>query len=98
MQRQAVPTVKRKTASWYGMEGLVASDSGVSVIAENDGVVHYVDSQRIVHSTTTKDKKKNGESGVDIYNLTKYMRSMLIRVNQLPIVKAGMHVKQVIFS
>ena len=78
------------------MEGLVASDSGVSVIAENDGVVHYVDSQRIVvHSTTTKDKKKNGESGVDIYNLTKYMRSNANTcVNQLPIVKAGMHVKR----
>ena len=88
------------------MEALVASDSGVSQVAERDGIVHYVDSQRIiVHSedntkldTKLTDALGNStktDSGVDIYNMTKYMRSNTNTcINQLPIVKAGMQVKR----
>jgi len=99
MQRQAVPTIKsEKPLVGTGMEALVASDSGVSLVAERDGVIHYVDSQRIVIHSDINDKKNitnEADTGVDIYNLTKYMRSNTNTcVNQLPIVKAGMHVKR----
>ncbi len=106
MQRQAVPTIKsEKPLVGTGMERLVASDSGVSQVAERDGVVQYVDSQRIVvHSESNTKNSKLAEavvntgltdSGVDIYNLTKYMRSNTNTcVNQMPIVKAGAKVKR----
>jgi DNA-directed RNA polymerase subunit beta len=106
MQRQAVPTIKsEKPLVGTGMERLVASDSGVSQVAERDGVVKYVDSQRIVvHSESNEKSSKLGDavvhsgitdSGVDIYNLTKYMRSNTNTcVNQMPIVKAGTKVKR----
>lgn len=100
MQRQAVPTIKsEKPLVGTGMESLVASDSGVSLVAERDGVVHYVDSQRIViHSDekgTTGSGKDRYDTGVDIYSLTKYMRSNTNTcVNQLPIVKAGMQIQR----
>ena len=91
MQRQAVPTViNEKPLVGTGMEALVASDSGVSVVAERDGVVQYVDSQRIVvrdADSNAKDDEVN--SGIEIYNLTKYMRSNTNTcVNHTPIVKA----------
>lgn len=95
MQRQAVPTViNEKPLVGTGMEALVASDSGVSIVAERDGIVQYVDSQRIVVRDIDSNSKDNEiNSGLEIYNLTKYMRSNTNTcVNHTPIVKASQKV------
>ncbi|MGY0399850.1 MAG: DNA-directed RNA polymerase subunit beta, partial [Ostreibacterium sp.] len=75
MQRQAVPTLKAdKPLVGTGIEYLVARDSGVIAVAKRGGVIESVDSARIVIKVNDKEAVA-GESGVDIYNLTKYTRS-----------------------
>jgi len=49
MMRQAVPLLQaEQPLVGTGMEGPVARDSGACVLAEEDGVVHYVDSERVI--------------------------------------------------
>ncbi len=75
MQRQAVPTLQTETPLvGTGMERIVATDSGVVVIAQRSGVVNAVDSSRIVVKVADKEVGAS-DSGVDIYNLIKYTRS-----------------------
>ena len=90
MQRQAVPTLRaEKPLVGTGMERTVASDSGVSVVAKRGGVIDLVDASRIVVRVNDKETVA-GETGVDIYNLTKYFRSNQDTcINQVPIVKKG---------
>jgi DNA-directed RNA polymerase subunit beta len=90
MQRQAVPTVRAdKPLVGTGMERKVAIDSGVTVVANRGGVVVSADAERIV-VRVNEDEIKEGETGVDIYNLVKYQRSnQNTCMNQRPIVKAG---------
>ena len=90
MQRQAVPTLRaEKPLVGTGMERVVARDSGVAIVAKRGGIIDSVDAARIVvrvHQTETVA----GETGVDIYNLTKYFRSnQNTCINQVPIVKQG---------
>ncbi|MEI9937495.1 MAG: DNA-directed RNA polymerase subunit beta [Pseudomonadota bacterium] len=92
MQRQAVPLV-RTEAPLVGtsMEGRVAIDSGVCVIARRDGVVEGVDAERIVIRATAGE----GDQVPDIYHLTKYQRSnQSTCYNQKPIVRPGETVKK----
>jgi DNA-directed RNA polymerase subunit beta len=92
MQRQAVPLV-RTEAPFVGtsMEGRVAIDSGVCVIARRDGVVEGVDAERIVIRATAGE----GDQVPDIYHLTKYQRSnQSTCYNQKPIVRPGEVVKK----
>lgn len=90
MQRQAVPTLRaEKPLVGTGMERTVASDSGVSVVAKRGGVIDLVDASRIVVRVNDQETVA-GETGVDIYNLTKYFRSNQDTcINQVPIVKKG---------
>ena len=90
MQRQAVPTLRaEKPLVGTGMERIVASDSGVSVVARRGGVIDLVDASRIV-VRVNDDETTAGETGVDIYNLTKYFRSNQDTcINQVPIVSKG---------
>ena len=90
MQRQAVPTLRaEKPLVGTGMERTVASDSGVSVVAKRGGIIDLVDASRIVVRVNDKETIA-GETGVDIYNLTKYFRSNQDTcINQTPIVKKG---------
>ena len=90
MQRQAVPTLRSETPLvGTGIERSVAMDSGVTVLARRGGVVHRVDSSRIVVQVND-DETIPGEPGVDIYNLTKYQRSnQNTCMNQRPLVKPG---------
>lgn len=90
MQRQAVPTLRsEKPLIGTGMERTVASDSGVSVIAKRGGIIDLVDASRIV-VRVNDDETSAGETGVDIYNLTKYFRSNQDTcINQRPIVSKG---------
>ncbi|REC93882.1 DNA-directed RNA polymerase subunit beta [Kushneria indalinina] len=90
MQRQAVPTLKAdKPLVGTGMERFVARDSGVCAVARRGGVVDSVDAKRIV-IRVNEDEIIGGEAGVDIYNLTKYVRSNQNTCqNQRPIVRQG---------
>lgn len=95
MQRQAVPTLRAdKPLVGTGMERAVAVDSGVTVIAERGGVINDIDAARII-VRVNDDEAETGESGVDIYNLTKYRRSnQNTCINQRPLVKPGDIVKK----
>jgi len=90
MQRQAVPTLRAdKPLVGTGIERTVATDSGVTVIADRGGLVDSVDASRIV-VRVNNDEVTAGEPGVDIYNLTKYTRSnQNTCINQKPLVKPG---------
>jgi len=97
MQRQAVPTLRaEKPLVGTGMERAVAIDSGVTVVAQRGGVVDSVDAARIVVRVNDDEVDKAGKgevlfsSGVDIYNLIKYVRSnQNTCINQKPLVKQG---------
>jgi DNA-directed RNA polymerase subunit beta len=90
MQRQAVPTLRaEKPLVGTGMERTVAVDSGATVVALRGGVVDSVDAGRIV-VRANDDEAGQGETGVDIYTLTKYTRSnQNTCMNQRPLVKPG---------
>jgi len=90
MQRQAVPTLRaEKPLVGTGMERFVARDSGVCAVARRGGVIDSVDAKRIV-VRVKEDEIIGGEAGVDIYNLTKYVRSnQNTCMNQRPIVSPG---------
>tara|TARA_B100000963_G_scaffold359599_1_gene387358 strand:- start:1026 stop:5087 length:4062 start_codon:yes stop_codon:yes gene_type:complete len=91
MQRQAVPVLRaEKPLVGTGLETVVARDSGVCIVARNDGVVESVDASRIVVRVTDKKSK----TASDVYNLIKYTRSnQNTCINQRPIVKSGDVVK-----
>lgn len=86
MQRQAVPLIKAEAPIiGTGIEHRIAYDSGVCIIAKNDGVVSYVDSDRIIVKTD------NGQE--DIFIMHKYERSNQgTCINQRPIVVKGQRV------
>ncbi|MDR9437062.1 MAG: DNA-directed RNA polymerase subunit beta [Thiohalophilus sp.] len=90
MQRQAVPTLRaEKPVVGTGIERTVAVDSGVAVVARRGGTVDSVDASRIV-VRVNDDETVAGESGVDIYNLTKYTRSnQNTCINQRPLVNVS---------
>ena len=91
MQRQAVPLiVSEAPLVGTGIEGVVAKDSGVTVVAVESGVVVDVDSSRIVIKHDNPDE--NG-SPVTIYSLSKFIRSnQNTCFNQRPIVEKHQHV------
>ncbi|MGB9699564.1 MAG: DNA-directed RNA polymerase subunit beta [Thermodesulfobacteriota bacterium] len=95
MQRQAVPLLRAEAPLvGTGMEGVVARDSGVTVVAERDGVVEKVDSLRIIVRADNPNQDGR-QSEVDIYNLIKYQRSnQNTCINQRPIVREGQRVKK----
>jgi len=90
MQRQAVPLLRTEAPLvGTGMEGVVARDSGVTVVARRDGIVESVDSERIVVKAD-KPSTEVRDPGVDIYNLIKYQRSnQNTCINQRPVVVQG---------
>ncbi len=90
MQRQAVPTLRpEKPLVGTGVERLVASDSGATVVSKRGGIVDSVDASRIVVRVREEDNPSN-DVGVDIYNLTKFTRSnQNTCINQRPLVEVG---------
>ena len=87
MQRQAVPLINPQAPIiGTGMEYRAAKDSGVCVVAKNDGTVTAVAADRI---TVTR------EDGIqDNYRLSKYQRSnQSTCINQRPIVAIGEKIK-----
>ena len=87
MQRQAVPLLKPDAPLiGTGIERRAAVDTGDVVLAEIDGEVTHVDSERIVVS---------GGSKRDEYPLHKFMRSNQgTIIHQRPIVNSGQKVKE----
>ena len=86
MQKQAVPCVLPEAPLVAtGVEELASRDSGRLVIAEEDGVVSYLDAKKIV----TKGKKEL------TYNLINFLRNNNFAVfHQRPIVHVGDKVKK----
>jgi len=97
MQRQAVPLLRSKAPLvGTGIEGVVARDSGVAVIARRDGLVEGVDATRIVVRALQEDEDERSlASGVDTYKLTKFQRTnQNTCFNQTPIVQPGQLVRK----
>ncbi len=89
MQRQAVPLLQSEAPFvGTGIEGVVARDSGASIMARRSGVIDQVDAMRIVVRAT--GDLDAGDAGVDIYRLRKFKRSnQSSTINQRPLVKVG---------
>jgi DNA-directed RNA polymerase subunit beta len=85
MQRQGVPLLKTEAPIvGTGLEMKAARDSGAAIIAEEDGIVEYVDGSVIVISSKRNrlDKKT--------YHLKKFIRSNSgTCVNQIPLCYTG---------
>ncbi len=92
MQRQAVPLLRSEAPLvGTGMEGVVAKDSGATVVCKYDGIVDAVDANRIVVRSLSDDATN---VGVEIYKLSKFRRSnQNTCINQMPLVKVGDKVK-----
>ena len=82
MQRQAVPLLNTEAPIvGTGMEAKAAVDSGVCIVAKNDGIVEISSSEKIVVKC---------DDGKDEYNVIKFARSNQGNcMNQRPIVKRG---------
>ena len=92
MQRQAVPLMMSEAPLvGTGIEGVVAKDSGVTIVAQRDGLVEDVDASRIV---IRHDADRNDAGNpVTIYNLSKFIRSnQSTCFNHRPIVQRGQRV------
>ncbi len=92
MQRQAVPLlISEAPLVGTGIEGVVARDSGVTVVAKRNAEVVDVDASRIVLRHDLSDDPS--EKDVTIYNLSKFIRSnQNTCFNHRPIVKKGQRV------
>ena len=99
MQRQAVPLLSPEAPIvGTGMEKKLATDSKAIIVAEDDGVVDYVDATKIV---VKYDINPNSVEALTSFNDTKIVEYNLIKfngtnqetcVNQKPIVKEGQRV------
>jgi len=102
MQRQAVPLlVSEAPFVGTGLEGLIARDSKVCVLADEAGIVASVTAQRIVitkNGEMPEGKRKlitDPENHLWVYELRKFMRSNAgTCFNQKPIVALGEKIKK----
>ncbi|MFZ5433089.1 MAG: DNA-directed RNA polymerase subunit beta, partial [Calditrichota bacterium] len=102
MQRQAVPLLLPQAPYvGTGMERKAAEDSRTLIVAPDDGIIEYVDSNRIAFRPRTKpvdgDGGEEGETQPDsiTYKLKKFYRTNQDTcINQRPIVSEGEQVKR----
>lgn len=89
MQRQGVPLLRPDAPLvGTGLEARSARDSGAVVIAQEDGVIEYVDGTRIVISP--KDNRLEKKT----YHLKKFLRSNAgTCINQQPLCQVGDKIK-----
>jgi DNA-directed RNA polymerase subunit beta len=89
MQRQAVPLLKPDAPIvGTGLEARAARDSGALIIAEEDGIVEYVDGLKIVIAPKNNPTKKK------TYITKKFMRSNAgTCINQQPLCNVGDKIK-----
>lgn len=88
MQRQAVPLMQPESPIvGTGIEHAAARDSGAATIAEEDGVVEYVDAKQV--------RVRAEDGALKKYNLSKYQRSNSgTSYNQRPIVQLDEQVEK----
>ena len=86
MQRQAMPLIKTEAPFvGTGVEYIAAKDSGVEVVAKNDGIVEYADAKKVVVKT---------KEGKETYRLQNFeLANSSICSHQRPIVHPGDVVK-----
>ena len=93
MMRQAVPLLRPESPIvGTGLEKQVASDSRVLINAENDGVVEYVDAERIDirYDFSEKDQLISFDGNLKFYNLIKFRKTNQgTCINLKPIIKKG---------
>ena len=93
MMRQAVPLLRPEAPFvGTGLEERVARDSRVLLTAEGDGVVKYVDSDRIVieYKRTEEERIVSFEGDEKEYRITKYLKTnQSTCMNLKPIVRKG---------
>jgi len=98
MMRQAVPLlVPEKPIVGTGLEKQVAIDSRALLVAEADGVVKYVDAQKITikYEFTEIEELVSFDSNIRTYELQKFKRTNQNScINIKPIVKKGQKVKK----
>ncbi len=95
MQRQAVPLLTcTPPLVGTGLEGVVARDSGVTLVAKRGGIVEDVDGTRIVVRADNGEARE-AQSIVDIYKLKKFQRTnQNTCFNQRPLVRLGDRVEK----
>jgi DNA-directed RNA polymerase subunit beta len=88
MQRQAVPLLRpERPLVGTGLEAQAARDSGMVAVSRTDGVVTYVDAEKIV--------VRSAQGVETTYQLQKYQRSNQDTcINQRPLVHVGDRVQQ----
>jgi DNA-directed RNA polymerase subunit beta len=93
MMRQAVPLLRPESPIvGTGLEKQVASDSRVLINAENDGVVEYVDAEKISirYDFTDEQELVSFDGNLKSYNLVKFRKTNQgTCINLKPIVKKG---------
>lgn len=98
MMRQAVPLLQPEAPIvGTGLERRVASDSRVLVNAEGDGVVDYVDAERIVikYDRSEDEQLVSFEDDYKSYDLVKFRKTnQSTTINIKPIVMTGEKVKR----
>jgi DNA-directed RNA polymerase subunit beta len=102
MQRQAVPLLRPSAPIvGTGMEGRIARDSGTLVLADDNGVIEYVDAKKIVLKLDKVKKPQKGkarlmeQSNTITYDLVKFTRTNQDTcINQRPLISVGDRVKK----
>jgi len=101
MMRQAVPLLKsERPFVATGLEARAASDSCVTILSDEDGVVAYVSGTEIIVTPdgkmpSGKTKKSEKAKGIYRYALQKFRRCNAgTCFNQKPVVKVGQAVKK----
>ena len=93
MMRQAVPLLRPEAPIvGTGLERQVASDSRVLINAEGEGVVEYVDAQKIVikYERTEEEAMVSFDSDIKEYPLVKFRKTNQgTSINLKPIVRKG---------
>jgi len=96
MQRQAVPLLKPEAPIvGTGIEARIAEDSRIQLRSENEGVVEYVDANKIIirYERSFEENILDFEGEVKTFNLIKYRRTNQNScINLKPIVKKGQKV------
>jgi DNA-directed RNA polymerase subunit beta len=98
MQRQAVPLLRPEAPIvGTGLERRVAQDSRALVVAEEDGIVDFVDSSKIVmrYDLTDAQRLVSFDNDLKTYKLTKFRRTNQDTcINLKPIVYKNQRVKK----
>jgi DNA-directed RNA polymerase subunit beta len=98
MQRQAVPLLRPQAPIvGTGLERRVAMDSRALVVAEGDGVIDYVDANKIIvrYDRTDEERHVSFDDDCISYNLVKFRRTNQDTcLNLQPMVLKGQKVKR----